>query len=289
MKRVIVFGILFMVLVSALVIYLSFSRRVESDKLILSGVIEAVEYDLSFRISGQITEIFYDEGDLIDSNVVVAVLDTTELSAIVGQAHKSYEAFKASITQLEVQLETIQRNLSKIKQLLPTGGSSQSQYDDLADQKRQVKAQLESARKNLEAAKAIYELAEIRLGYAVLKSFISGKVINRMHEPGEVITAGAPVITIANLEDLTVKIYLPEIYLGKVKLGQEVAIQVDSYPQKSLPGKIKYISDKAEFTPKNIQTKEERVKQVFAIKISSSSHGGILKPGLPCDVIISLR
>lgn len=289
MKRVIVFGILFIALVAVLVIYLGFSRRVEADKLILSGVIEAVEHDLSFRISGLITEIFYDEGDSIDSTTVVAVLDTSELVAVVDKAHKNYEATKASITQLEIQLETIQRNLNKIKQLLPTGGSTQSQYDDLADQKRQVKAQLESARKNLEAAKATDKLAAIRLDYAVLKSLIKGKAIARMYEPGEVVMAGAPIITIADLDDLTVRVYLPEIYLGKIKLGQEVAIQVDSYPQSSFPGQVKYISDKAEFTPKNIQTKEERVKQVFAIKISSSSHGGILKPGLPCNVIIPLR
>jgi len=100
---------------------------------------------------------------------------------------------------------------------------------------------------------------------------------------------GAAVITIADLDDLTIKVFLPEIHLGTVKLGQEVEIQIDSHPERSFPGVIKHISDKAEFTPKNIQTKEERVKQVFAIEISSSSHNGILKPGLPCDVVISLR
>lgn len=289
MKRAIVFGILFIVLIAVLVIYLNLSRRIDSNQLVLSGVIEAVEHDLSFRISGLITEIFYDEGNFIDSVSVVAVLDTSELVATADQTHKNYEAAKASLTQLEVQLETTQRNLTKIEQLLPTGAATQSQYDDLADQKRQLKAQLEFAQKNLEAVKATVDLAEIRLDYAVLKSLTKGKLIARMYEPGEVVMPGAPVVTIADLDDLTVKVYLPEIYLGMIKLGQDVTIQIDSHPQRSFSGRVRYISDKAEFTPKNIQTKEERVKQVFAIKVSSSSHGGILKPGLPCDVIIPLQ
>jgi len=289
LKRVFVFGILFILLFAILIIYITVSRKVDTGKLTLSGVVEAEELDISFRISGLITDIYFKEGDTVDSGSIVAELDQGELRAAFDQASKNHEAAKAAITSLEVNIETVDRNLNKIKRLIPSGAATQSQYDDLFDQKRQAEAQLEFSRKNLGAAKAAVDMARIRLEYAVLTSYTSGTVLSRMFEPGEVVMPGAAVITIADLDDLTIKVFLPEIHLGTVKLGQEVEIQIDSHPERSFPGVIKHISDKAEFTPKNIQTKEERVKQVFAIEISSSSHNGILKPGLPCDVVISLR
>jgi HlyD family secretion protein len=288
LKRVLVFGIVFVVLVAVLIVYLQISRHEDQGKLVMSGVVEATEYDLSFRIPGQLNEINYDEGDMIDSGVVAATLDKEELAKAVDQATKSYEALKASISQLEVSLETVNRNLNKISSLLPTGAATQTQYDDLADQKRQLEAQLTSARRNIEAVKAGVELAQIRLSYADLVNIKGGMVLTRMYEPGEVVMAGSPILTIADLDDLTIRVYLPETYLGQVKLGQQANIYIDSHPGKTFTGSIKYISDKAEFTPKNVQTKAERVKQVFAIDIRTTSHNGVFKPGLPCDVDLAV-
>jgi HlyD family secretion protein len=288
LKRVFAFIIIFVVLVVILMVYLGISRHEDEGKIILSGVVEATEYDLSFRIAGQIKSINYDEGDLIDSGVVASELDKEELTKAVDQANKNYESVRASISQLEVSLETVNRNLTKINSLLPTGAATQTQYDDLADQKRQLEAQLTSTRKNLEAVKAGVEMAQIRLSYADLLNLQGGMVLARMYEPGEVVMAGSPVLTIADLNNLTIRVYLPEIYLGKVRLGQEVKISIDSHPNETFTGRIKYISDKAEFTPKNVQTKAERVKQVFALDIQTTSHDGIFKPGLPCDLEIAV-
>jgi HlyD family secretion protein len=88
---------------------------------------------------------------------------------------------------------------------------------------------------------------------------------------------------------LKIKVYISEKYLGLIKVGQGVGILIDSFPDKVFPGEITAISDKAEFTPKNIQTKEERVKTVYAVTVSSDDQGGILKPGMPCDVRIDLE
>jgi len=286
LKRVIIFVVVFVVLLCVLIAYLVISQRVDTSKIILSGIVEADQNDLSFRIPGKINGIYFDEGDYIDSGEVVAELDNSELAAVVDQTEKSYEAAEAGIVQLEVSLETIARNLGKIKSLIPSGAATQSQYDDLFDQKRQIEAQLDYSRKNLDALKASVELAKIRLGYSYLASTARGTVLARMYEAGEVINAGSPVLTLADLENINIIVYLPEIYLGKLKLGQEVKILVDSHPDEVFPGKIEHISDKAEFTPKNIQTKVERIKQVFEIKITSDSHGGVLKPGLPCDVVV---
>jgi HlyD family secretion protein len=286
---VLIFAIAFVILIVILVVYLGISRNKNTGELILSGVVEATENNLSFRIAGQIESIYFDEGDFVDSGGVVAELEKKELAKAADQAEKNYEAVKASITQLEVSLETTKRNLERIKPLIPLGAATQTQYDDLSDQKRQIKAQLSYARKNMEAARDAAELAQIRLGYAVLNSFSKGTVLSRMHEPGEVVVAGAPILTLAYLDDLKIRIYLPEIYLGKVRLDQEVNISIDSHPDTTFSARVKFISDKAEFTPKNVQTKAERVKQVFAIDIATTSHGGVFKPGLPCDVEIPIN
>ena len=289
MRRVIVFAIVFIVLLGTLIVYLQISRQEDTDKLILSGVVESVQHDLSFRISGLLTNISYDEGDLIDSGAIVAVLDSSELVAAADQAVKNYQATKANIGQLNVQLEMNARNLKNSKELLKSGAANQNLVDDLTDQRKQLHAQLEFATKSLEAQKALVDLAAIRKGYTRLVSPIKGKAISRQYQPGEITMPGSPVITLADLDNLTIKVYLPEMYLGKIRLGQAVAIQVDSYPGQDFPGKVDYIADQAEFTPKNVQTKQERVKQVFAVKIACSGKDGILKPGLPCDVIIPLK
>jgi HlyD family secretion protein len=289
LKRVAVFGLILIVLLIILVVYLQLSRKTDTDKFVLSGVVEAVQHDLSFRISGLLNSINYDEGDIVDSGAAVAVLDTNELNAACDQAGKSYQATKANIEQLQVQLGSANRDFKKVKELLLTGAANQSQLDDLNDRKRTIQAQLEFSNRSLESQAAVVNLANIRRGYARLVSPIRGKVISRQYQPGEVVMPGSPVLTLADLDNLTIKVYVPEILLGKVKLGQNVAIQVDSYPGKNLPGKIDYIADQAEFTPKNVQTKQERVKQVFAVKISCSGKDGVLKPGLPCDVIIPLK
>lgn len=288
MRRVLIFGILFIILIAILLIYLNYSRQVDMGKLVLSGVIEAEEVDLSFRISGVLNNINFDKGDYVDSGAVAARLEQSELNAALNQAQKNYQASKAAITSVEVNLETVIRNLDKIEKLIPTGAAAQSQYDDLNDKRRQFEAQLDYSRKSLEAAQSSVDMARIRHDYSVLSTSTSGTVLSRMYEPGEVVMPGAPVLTIADLDDLTIRVYLPEIYLGKIKLGQKAAILIDSHPDKTFPGVVVYISDKAEFTPKNIQTKEDRVKQVFAVEISSDSHDGVLKPGLPCDVVITL-
>ncbi len=286
MKRVAVFAIILVVLIIVLITFLTITRKKDTNNIILSGVVESVQHDLSFRISGLITRINCDEGDIIDSGAVIAALDSSELVASADQIQKAYEATSANIDQLNVQLSMINRNLNKIKELLKTGAANQTQYDDLSDQKRQLLAQMEYAMKNLESQKAMVDLAAIRKSYTVLKSPIKGKIVSRQYEPGEVAVVGSPVVSISDLDNLTIKVYLPEIYMGKVRLGTDVAIAVDSYPDKAFTGKITYISDKAEFTPKNVQTKQERVKQVFAVKIACDSQGGVLKPGLPCDVTI---
>jgi HlyD family secretion protein len=120
----------------------------------------------------------------------------------------------------------------------------------------------------------------------VIKSPINGLVLSKNTEIGEVVMPGSSLLTLGDLFHPWVKIYIKETDLGKVKLGQKAQVKIDTYPDKVFEGKVTYISSEAEFTPKNIQTKEERVKLVFGIKVSLDNPLQILKPGMPADVIL---
>ncbi len=115
---------------------------------------------------------------------------------------------------------------------------------------------------------------------------ITGIVILQELFQGEVVTPGTPIVTLADPNDLWVKIYIPEKNIGRVRLGASADVEVDSFPQDIFNGRVIYISDQAEFIPKNIQTKEERVNQVFAVKITVTNKEQKLKIGMPADVYI---
>ncbi len=137
--------------------------------------------------------------------------------------------------------------------------------------------------------RAALAAAEAQLGYTVLRSPQGGVVLRKHVEPGEMIAAGTPVITLADLDNIWLKIYIPEPQLGRVKLGQIAEVRTDSYPGKVYRGTVSFISAEAEFTPKTIQTAEERVKLVFAVKVRLDNPRQELKPGMPADAVLTVE
>jgi len=149
--------------------------------------------------------------------------------------------------------------------------------------------QMATLEANVRRDQAALAGADAQLGYTVLRSPLAG-IVTRTHvEPGEIVAAGTPIVTIVDLGDIWVKIYIPEPQLGRVKLGQAAEITTDSYRGKVYRGKVIFINSEAEFTPKNIQTPEERVKLVFAVKIAVDNPAQELKPGMPADVTVLLH
>jgi HlyD family secretion protein len=132
-------------------------------------------------------------------------------------------------------------------------------------------------------------LARTRLSYATVFSPLSGTVLSKNAEPGEFVAAGTPVVTVADLRDVWLRGYIPETDLGKVRLGREVAVTADSYPGKKYEGRVTFIAQDAEFTPKSVQTQKERVKLVYRIKVSIANPAGELKPGMPADGALKIR
>jgi HlyD family secretion protein len=116
---------------------------------------------------------------------------------------------------------------------------------------------------------------------------VTGKVTNRVRDNGEVVTAGSPILEVVNLDNLYVKAYVPENQIGKVKLGLPAKVYVDAYPNQPFDATVRYIASDAEFTPKEVQTPDERVKLVYAVKLYLKENPGHrLTPGMPADAII---
>ena len=149
-------------------------------------------------------------------------------------------------------------------------------------------AVLSTARARQKELEAQLEAARTQLGYTEIRSPLNGVVLTKNVESGEFVSPGTPVVTIADIEDLWMNIYIPETQTGLVKLGQAVRIRADSFPGETFNGTITFVSSESEFTPKTIQTPEERIKLVYRTKVSLENTQQRLKPGMPADAEIAL-
>ncbi|MFA5116658.1 MAG: efflux RND transporter periplasmic adaptor subunit [Candidatus Omnitrophota bacterium] len=262
-------GVIVLGLAGAVFVYLKQRANPSIKKLKVSGTIEATEVRLSFRIPGKIKELLTDEGREVKTGDIVAVQDTDELVKIKAQA-------EASLRAAQFNYERARDDHARLENLLQAGSISVQKRDT-------AKTAADAAQANVEAFKATLELADTRLGFAELVSSIDGFVIIKSAEAGEVVQSGAPVFTVADLKNIWLTAYINEIDLGRVKPNQAVDVKTDTYPDKVYRGRISFISQEAEFTPKQIQTTEERVKLVYRIKVMIDNTGLELKPGMPAD------
>ena len=253
---------------SVFVLIKKISQR-NNKKIKVSGNIEATDVRLSFRVAGKIKELLTDEGRMVKTAVPVARLETDELTQIRDKASAS---LKAAQFQYELDKVDYERAENLFKE-----GSISAQKRDVA------KTKADADKANVEALKAELDLANTRLGFAELVSTIDGFVLVKSAEAGENVQVGSTVFTVADLRDIWLTAYINETDLGRVKLNQPVEIKTDTYRNKVYKGRISFISQEAEFTPKQIQTTEERVKLVYRIKIQVDNTELELKPGMPAD------
>ncbi len=251
-----------------------FLRRSQHPHAILSlsGNIEATEVRLSFQVAGRIKEMMVDEGHYVKKGDIVAKLDTEELIKIKAKAAASAAEAKFSYKRLEEDLQRAE-NLFKV-------GSVPEYKKDATETSRDM------AKSKWDELESSLELAQLRLGYSDLVAPLNGFVLVRSAEVGENVQVGSTIFTVADLESVWLTAYINETDLGKVKLNQKADIKIDSYPDKVYKGRISFISQEAEFTPKHIQTKEERTKLVYRVKIIIENPEFELKPGMPADAYL---
>jgi HlyD family secretion protein len=151
----------------------------------------------------------------------------------------------------------------------------------------QAQARLDAATKNLGQAQAELDLIDAQIEKLTVYAPVGGVVLTRNIEPGEVVQPGAVALTIGDLQELTITVFLPEDRYGQIALGEHATVQVDSYPEQPFDSTVVRIADQAEFTPRNVQTAEGRRTTVFAVELSINNPDGKLKPGMPADVKFS--
>ena len=288
-----------------------------------SGTVEATEARIGFQASGRIETIGAREGDAVKAGAVLAELDRAETEARRQQASAQAAAARAFLRELErgsrpeeiaqgraalaaaaERVRDAQRDLDRTKALFEGGAVSREALDkarltlDLAqsqhDQAREQVTILETGprREKIDAqraqfaqAEAAVRVIEATLAAMTIRAPFDGVVTVRHREPGEIVAAGSPVLTIMNPDDRWVRIYVPETRIGAVRVGQAATITTDTFPEKTYRGEVSVIATEAEFTPKTVQTTEERVKLVYAVKVRvTGDPARDLKPGMPADV-----
>ena len=310
-----------LIIIVAIVIVL----RVTGDNgpLRASGTVEATDADLGFQLAGRIHSIAVREGDMVKKGDTLAWLDQQELRARLDAARAQVGVTRARLTELERGFRTEEvaqaravtraaeerrrnasRDLERTRALFEGGAVSrealdqaetalrlaEAEHDRAGEAQRLVETgarpeQIAAQRASVVQAEANVSVVEATLSNSILGAPFPGRITRRHREPGEIVSPGAPVITLMNPDDRWVRIYVREDAVGQLTHGESVAVTADSYPEKTYGGEITFIADQAEFTPSNVQTTEERVKLVYEVRVRITRDETFdLKPGLAADV-----
>jgi len=219
-----------------------------------SGTIECTQVQVAPQVAGPILKLPPQEGDSIKKGALVAQVDP-----------RNYELKK---DEAQAALRAAELDLKRITQVFEKKTATQKQMDD--------------AQAAYDLATARFGLAEKALADCTITAPLDGVVTLRSREEGEYVNPGMPIVTLSRLDEVWLSVYVPEDRLHRVKLGQTARVKLDGNP-KLHEGKVTFISPEAEFTPKNVQTPDERAKLVYRVKITLPNPDGIFKPGMPAD------
>ncbi len=286
--------------------------------ILVSGNIEAHESVLSFKtVQSRIVELPFDEGATVKAGTVLARVDDADykqqveiakaaLNAQMRQldvAEQAVDATRRTVVSDEADVNLKQLEFDRAQTLLTKGAGTVDARDVAETALKQSRAALERdkaleaqadrsvalAIANIQSGKASLELAKIVLGYTTLRAPFDGVVLVRQAELGEVVSPGAAIVTLADIDHVWLRAYVNETDIGKIRLGEAATVTTNSYPGKEYPGRISFISESAEFTPKSVETHAERVTLVYRIRIDIDNPSHELVPGLPADAKIPVR
>ena len=321
MKRILLIAIIAAAIAGLLYYFLTRGKEEEGSFIKVSGNIEATEVDVGFKVSGRIVSRFFEEGDWMDQGKVLAKLDDEDLrnrlevaratlmsaqarlsKLLAGSRPEEIREAEDNLNQARFDLENKETQYERIKSLYEkrvvpkeTSDNAEAAFkiakatfqkakeDYLLVKEGPREEDIEDGRAQVGQARASVKLNETQLSYTTLYSPISGVVLVKSGEIGEVVNPGTSILTMADVENVWLKAYIAETDLSKVKWGQEVIVTTDLQPKKGYKGRISFISSQAEFTPKQIQTEKERVTLVYRIKVDISNKNHELKPGMPAD------
>ncbi|MEX2466853.1 MAG: HlyD family efflux transporter periplasmic adaptor subunit [Gemmatimonadota bacterium] len=290
-----------------------------------SGTVEATDAQLGFLVPGRVGEMLVVEGENVSSGDELARLDTREIDAQLDAARADVVAAEAALAELEAgartqevasaeaafrsalrRAEEAERNAARATELFEGGAISRQALDRAVSERDIARAAADQAsealalvregpreetlnvgRARLEQARAQLARVEATRSNSVIVAPFDGVVTVRHREPGEAVSPGAPVITLLDPSERWVRIYVREDRMGGIQLGASARIVSDTYPDRAVTGEVVFIGSEAEFTPRNVQTAEERTRLVYPVRVRITGDPEmVLKPGLPADVTL---
>jgi HlyD family secretion protein len=316
------------------------TEEAPTDRLRVSGHVEATETRLAPEVGGRILTLTVKEGDRVQPGQVVLTLDTRDVELAIDrvkaeqasaeaqlrlvqagsrvedirQAQAQVETARAELSAARSELQSAEQDLDRFETLLNNNSGSRKQRDDAATRRDVTRDRVASAesrvrtaqelatklragarKEEVDAARAqvatvTAQIASLEKGRgdATLQSPIAGLVTEKLVEVGEVIAPRTPAVVVVDLDHAWADVFVPEPSVPQIKIGQSATVFTDAGGA-GIPGTISYISPKAEFTPRNVQTAEERSKLVYRVRISVDNKDGVLKQGMPVEADIPLQ
>lgn len=294
----------------------------KNDAVVAAGTIEVTEVSVTAKESGTLSEACFEEGDRVEKGQVLGRLVRKDLEAQGAQDRAALERARAILADLrkgarpqevreaeeaqgaaKVRYDLAQADYMRFSSLYAEKVISRKEMDEVTARRDLAKKDLAAAGERLSLVRsgtrpdvldaqeaevlrleAMGRVTASRVGDTVLAAPLAGVVLSKNYEEGEFLPPGAVLATVADLSDCRVKVYLPSTVLGRVKAGGAADVRVDSFPERVFPGKVRSVSDRAEFTPRQSLTTEERANLVFAVEVAVDNAESLLKPGMPADV-----
>lgn len=320
-RRLLAVGLLFLVL-AGLAGYKLYMRTEEG--ITATGTVEVTKVDLMPKVSGYLNGLTLQEGDRVQTGQEIVRIVRPDLEAQVLRDAAALEKAAVQLSDLEKgpriqEREQAHANLAAAQSVYDKAQSDYERYQALYQSSAISRQQLDVAKSAYEVAynslvaaqaqqnlieegnrpdtiaaqqleversKAVLAASRTAVADTLVISPLSGLVLTKNYENGEYVNAGSPIATIANMDDCWIKIYVPSPQIGLIQIGQAAEVKVDAFPNRVFSGSIKEISQNAEFTPRQSITARERANMVFAVKIKIDNTEGILKPGMPADVVL---
>jgi len=272
-----------------------------------NGRIEAEEIHVATKYSGRIADISVDEGDWVTTGEVVARMDTSELEASreralaqVAQAQETRAEVEALIVQREAELKYAEAELRRAETLVKQGHIPRDLFEKRQSERDVARATLNAAKarivttdRSIDAAQAEVKRISTQIDDSVLTAPRDGRVQYRLAHPGEVLAAGGKVVTLLDLTDVHMSIFLPTQDAGRTRIGNEARIVLDAAPEYVIPAHVTFVAAEAQFTPKEVETRSERDKLMFRVKVTIDpellkAHLEKVKTGLPGVAYVQL-